>query len=117
MAQLARDDVLSVTVSAADRLAEMPGEDIARLLWQDIAGALGWSTACPPARVIKERRATLAHTPEVVRRRPGPVTKVAWLFLAGDWLAGRWPCTIEAAIASGLRATRLAVGRDDLSFA
>lgn len=112
-----RDDVLSVTVSAADRLAELPADEIAALLWQDVAAALGWHSAGPPYRVIKERRATLAHTPEVMRNRPGSATKVDWLFLAGDWLAGRWPCTIEAAVSSGLRAARLAVGRDDLSFA
>lgn len=113
-----RDDVLSTTVSAADRLAERPPDEIAERLWQEVAPALGLDPRhCPRARVIKERRATLAHTPDAVRRRPGPATKLAWLFLAGDWLAGRWPCTIEAAVASGLAATRLAVGRDDLQFA
>lgn len=114
----ARDDVLSVTVSAADRLVDRPSEDIAAKLWHDIAVALGWTRERPlAARVIKERRATLAHTPDVVRARPGPATKMDWLFLAGDWLAGPWPCTIEAAVASGLAATRLAVGRDDIAFA
>lgn len=113
-----RDDVLSATVSAADRLAERPADEIAHCLWHEIAPVLGLDPRhCPPARVIKERRATLAHTPEAVRRRPGPATKLDWLFLAGDWLAGRWPCTIEAAVASGLAAARLAVGRDDLTFA
>lgn len=114
----ARDDVISVTVSAADALAELPGETIAARLWAEVAPLLKHEPAhLPPCRVIKERRATLAHTPEAVARRPGPVTKVPWLWLAGDWLASPWPCTMEAAIASGLAATRLAVGRDALSFA
>lgn len=114
----ARDDVASVTVSAADVLAEQPAGAVAARLWADIAPVLrGDPARLPPARVIKERRATLAHTPEVVRRRPGPVTNVPWLWLAGDWLASPWPCTMEAAIASGLAAARLAVGRDGLSFA
>ena len=113
----ARGEVVSATVSNADRLAERPAEEIAATLWADIASALGLSGPIPPYRVLKERRATLAHTPEVVRRRPGPATKNRRVCLAGDWLAGPWPCTIEAAIASGLDAARLTVGRRDLSFA
>jgi hypothetical protein len=113
-----RDDVASVTVSAADTLAERPAEEIAATLWGEIAPILNHrAERLPPVRVIKERRATLVHTPEVVRRRPGPATNIPWLWLAGDWMASPWPCTMEAAIASGLAATRLAVGRDDLSFA
>ncbi|MGE5477988.1 MAG: FAD-dependent oxidoreductase [Bacteroidales bacterium] len=113
-----RDDVVSVTVSAADHLAEQPAEDIAARLWREVAPVVQADPArLPPARVIKERRATLAHTPEAVARRPGPATNVPWLWLAGDWLAAPWPCTMEAAVASGLAATRLAVGRDGLAFA
>lgn len=113
-----RDDVASVTVSAADGLAELSAEDIAARLWAEVAPVLHNDPGrLPPVRVVKERRATLAHTPEAVARRPGPATKVPWLWLAGDWLASPWPCTMEAAIASGLAATRLAVGQDRLSFA
>lgn len=113
-----RDDVASVTVSAADRLLNRPAEELAEALWRDVAALLGANpTHIPPVRVIKERRATLAHTPEMVGLRPGPATKIPWLWLAGDWLASPWPCTIEAAIASGLAAARLAIGQDDLSFA
>jgi len=113
-----RDDVVSVTVSAADALVDEDADGLVRRLWADIAPVLRLDAALvPPARIIKERRATLAHTPDVVRRRPGPATNVAWLWLAGDWLASPWPCTIESAIASGLVAARAALGRDDLAFA
>ncbi len=113
-----RDDVVSVTVSAAGALAELPADVIAARLWAEIAPVMrAAADRVPPVRVIKERRATLAHTPEVVRLRPGPVTNVPWLWLAGDWLACPWPCTMEAAVASGLAAARLAVGHESLSFA
>lgn len=111
-------DVASVTVSAADRVMPLPADELAERLWREIAGALGADpTRTPPVRVVKEKRATLAHTPDVVARRPGPVTNVPGLWLAGDWLASPWPCTMEAAVASGLAAARLALGRDDLAFA
>lgn len=113
-----RHDLLSVTVSAADNLAALPGERVAALLWSDCARVLGLpADQVPPAQVLKERRATLAHTPEGISRRPPPTTAFPRLFLAGDWIRSPWPCTIEAAVSSGLAAARLAVGRADLSFA
>lgn len=112
-----RGDVVSATVSAADALAEQPSEAIASILWRDTATALGLRhDPIPPVRVLKERRATLAHTPDSWKSRPKAATSVPWLWLAGDWLSSPWPCTIESAVASGLNAARLAVGRRDLSF-
>lgn len=113
----ARGDVLSITVSAADGLAERSNDDIAALLWDEAARAMG-IPACspPPFRIMKERRATLAHDHATIGRRPGHTTLYPNLLLAGDWLASPWPCTIEAAIASGLEAARLALGRSRLSF-
>lgn len=111
-----RGDVVSVTVSAAEPLAQIPADIIASMLWSEIAPLFG-DIPMPLARVVKERRATLAHTPEAERRRPGPATPWPNVWLAGDWLASPWPCTIEAAAASGLAAARLAMGRRDLSFA
>ncbi|MBI5165027.1 MAG: FAD-dependent oxidoreductase [Magnetospirillum sp.] len=103
-----RGNVVSATVSAADRLADIPASRIAAQLWRDVSRALGLDPGrVPPWRVIKERRATLAHTPQVVCRRPGPRIAAPHLWRAGDWLEGPLPCTIEAAIASGLAAARL----------
>lgn len=112
-----RGDVLSVTVSAADRLAAYPAEDIGALLWREVSRAIRQPEAVQPStRIMKERRATLAHSPAEVRRRPGHLTDLPNLYLAGDWLEGPWPCTMEAAIVSGLAAARLAIGRADLAF-
>jgi hydroxysqualene dehydroxylase len=106
-----RDDLVSVTVSAADALAERPSTEIASLLWADIARALKLGSApMPPARIIKERRATFAQTPEAVRRRPQPRTAYRNLLLAGDWTATGLPATIEGAVRSGWAAARLIAG-------
>ncbi|MGH7294920.1 MAG: FAD-dependent oxidoreductase, partial [Polyangiaceae bacterium] len=59
---------------------------------------------------VKEPRATLRLVPGVEARRPGPRTRHANLFLAGDWTATGLPSTIEGAVVSGLRAVEAAVG-------
>jgi squalene-associated FAD-dependent desaturase len=109
-----RDELVSLTVSAADALADEPSETIAARLWADTATALGLpATPQPPARIVKERRATFAQTPEQVARRPPAATRWANLFLAGDWTATGLPATIEGAIRSGNVAADLAVKQSE----
>jgi len=97
-----KEGVLSVTVSAADRLVDEPAEQLAALLWRDVARAYRLDAATlPPWRIVKEKRATFAATPETLRRRPGARTQWRNLFLAGDWTATGLPATIEGAIRSG----------------
>jgi squalene-associated FAD-dependent desaturase len=103
-----RDDVASVTVSAATHLADRPAGEIAELLWPDVARALALDPRHqPPMRVIKERRATIAQTPEAIAARPPAATPVPNLLLAGDWTDTGLPATIEGAVASGHIAARL----------
>ena len=97
-----RGDVASVTVSAASSLVNESAAVIAGRMWPEVAGALGLGNApLPPHRIVKERRATFAQTPDQVARRPG--TRTAWpnLFLAGDWTDTGLPATIEGAVRSG----------------
>ncbi|HIJ63089.1 MAG TPA: hypothetical protein HPQ04_10405, partial [Rhodospirillaceae bacterium] len=100
-----RGDVLSVTVSAAADLAERPADEVARLLWADAARALSLPGGPEAVRVIKEKRATIFHSPEMESRRPPP-RRAANLVLAGDWTATGLPCTIEGALVSGAEAAR-----------
>lgn len=112
-----RGDVISVTVSAAGPLVDLDNDAIAGRLWGEIRRALGMPPIPPPPfRIMKEKRATLAHDNHTVGVRPGPRTSRPDIFLAGDWIESPWPCTIEAAISSGLSAARLALGRPGLTF-
>lgn len=106
-----RGEVVSVTVSAADALAEEPNEAIAEKLWADVARALERPRdPRPPWRVVKEKRATFAQVPSSLSRRPGPRVGFTNLFLAGDWTDTGLPATIESAVLSGRRAARCALG-------
>lgn len=51
--------------------------------------------------IVKEREATLSHTVESDRLRPGPRTSISNLILAGDWTNTGLPATIESAVVSG----------------
>ncbi len=109
----ARDNIASVTVSAADKLAAQNSDEIAKLLWQDIARALGKPpSAPPPYRIVKEKRATFAQIPTMLAKRPPARTAYKNLFLAGDWTDTGLPATIEGAVLSGQRAAGLALSSD-----
>jgi squalene-associated FAD-dependent desaturase len=100
-------DRLSVTVSGADDIAEDDREDLGRRFWDDVAAVHGLPPELPPFRIIKERRATFAATPEQDAKRPQATTRWRNLVLAGDWTATGLPATIEGAIRSGNKAARI----------
>jgi hydroxysqualene dehydroxylase len=98
---------LSVTVSNADRLVDMPREQLAQAIWGDICNAAGVQGELPPWQIVRERRATFEATPEQNALRPGAVTSWKNLFLAGDWTDTGLPATIEGSVRSGNRAADL----------
>ena len=104
---IARHDVISVTISAADALLDTPHTALLPRLWNDVATAIGRKgDPMPPARLIKERRATIAQTPASERLRPAARTRWRNLVLAGDWTATGLPATIEGAIRAGRTAAK-----------
>jgi uncharacterized protein with NAD-binding domain and iron-sulfur cluster len=100
---------ISVTVSGADAIVDKDREELARIIWADVARALEISAPMPTWQIVKEKRATFAATPEQDARRP-PV-RIGWrnLFLAGDWVQTGLPATIEGALRSGESAAVLAL--------
>ncbi|MEM7425030.1 MAG: hydroxysqualene dehydroxylase HpnE [Pseudomonadota bacterium] len=97
-----REDVVSVTISAARKERDLSNGEIIDQVWRDVAAALELGDApLPKGRVVKEHRATFVQTPEQVKRRPGARTQFSNLFLAGDWTDTKLPATIEGSIRSG----------------
>ncbi len=93
--------IVSVTISAANRLIDTSGDAVVRQVWSEICLATGLSGAAPPVRLVREKRATFAATPEQHANRPSCRTATENIFLAGDWTATGLPATIEGAIRSG----------------
>jgi hydroxysqualene dehydroxylase len=111
-----RGNTASVTISAADPLLERNHEELAKRIWTEVARACGLeATPIPPYRIIAEKRATFAQTPDQIRRRPQSRTSVENLFLAGDWTDTGIPATIEGAIRSGRKAAELVINMQVMS--
>lgn len=100
---------LSVTISNADRLVDIPREELAQAIWRDVCQASGVEGDLPPWQIVRERRATFEATPEQNALRPGAATALKNLFLAGDWTDTGLPATIEGSVRSGDRAADLVV--------
>jgi squalene-associated FAD-dependent desaturase len=98
---------LSVTISAGERLVDMPREELAEAIWRDVCKAAGVAGELPPWQIVRERRATFEATPEQNALRPKAATSFKNLFLAGDWTDTGLPATIEGSVRSGDRAADL----------
>jgi squalene-associated FAD-dependent desaturase len=98
---------LSVTISNADRLMEVPRAMLAQTIWREVSHAVGIAGELPPWQIVRERRATFAATPEENAKRPPARTQWDNLVLAGDWTATGLPATLESAVRSGNHAAEL----------
>jgi squalene-associated FAD-dependent desaturase len=99
--------IVSVTISAANRLLDVPADELATRVWPDVRAACpSLPAAMPRYRVVREKRATFAATAMQQKRRPAvDGAGLANLALAGDWTATGLPATIEGSIRSGEIAT------------
>lgn len=99
--------LLAVVVSAAgDAIAEGHAALIAGIATQ-LARQLGDPLLQTPlwSKVISEKRATFSCTPGLLR--PDNTGMPAGLALAGDYVAGDYPATLEGAVRSGVAAAGL----------
>ena len=104
---IVRGDVVSLTISAAADQAAESSDALADILWREAAAALALDLPeAPLVRIVKERRATFAQTPQALRLRPPARTPWRNVILAGDWTDTGYPATIESAVRSGWAAAR-----------
>jgi hydroxysqualene dehydroxylase len=100
---LAGGQYLALSLSAADDLVDLPTAVLRERLLPAIEELL------PAARtavvrdffVTRERHATFRPAPGSGALRPGAVTALPGLYLAGAWTATGWPATMEGAVRSG----------------
>ena len=109
---LADGQCLAVSLSGADDYISRSVEEL-RAEFLPALAALFPDARSAEVRsffVTREPRATFRGVPGSGAHRPGPVTGVPGLFLAGAWTDTGWPATMEGAVRSGLAAARAALG-------
>jgi squalene-associated FAD-dependent desaturase len=100
------DGLIAAVLSASGRHEALGRRDLAEALHGELAAAL---PGIPPprwTRVIAEKQATFSCRPRLAR--PGNITAMPGLLLAGDYTASDYPATLESAVRSGIAAARLA---------
>jgi squalene-associated FAD-dependent desaturase len=101
--------LLAAVISASGAHEELEKEALVSRIDGELRAGLG---PLPPPRwsqVITEKRATFSCRPGLVR--PEGTTPLPGLLLAGDYVAGEYPGTLEAAVRSGTEAgIRASVG-------
>ncbi|MFS2002318.1 hydroxysqualene dehydroxylase HpnE [Duganella sp. CT11-25] len=103
----AQAGLLAVVISASGAAAGQPQELLAEALAVQLAVVFQRPELGRPAwfKVITEKRATYACAPGLVR--PGNASGLPGLAIAGDYTAGDYPATLEAAVRSGVAAAAL----------
>lgn len=108
---LKRGQYLAVALSAADEEIGWRTERFRRTFLPALGRLLPRTRSARVEQffVTREPAATFRQVPGVDRMRPGPVTAVPGLYLAGAWTDTGWPDTMEGAVRSGLAAARAAL--------
>jgi hydroxysqualene dehydroxylase len=101
--------VIGAVISAEGAHQDLPQDELARLVHQELQQQLGLLPEPLWHRVIAEKRATFACTPGL--RRPETRTPLRDFYLAGDYVASDYPGTIESAVRSGVNAARMILGK------
>ncbi len=96
--------LLAVVISGAGAWQTLSHEELSQAIHREIAILLPNLTIPHKTWVIEEKRATFACTPNLAR--PATSTTDPSLWLAGDYVAGDYPATIEGAVRSGIRAAQ-----------
>lgn len=98
-----QDGLLAVTLSGEGVHEKLDHGELATQVAQELAPLTG-SAAPRWRRVVAEKRATFACTPNLAR--PASETALPGLVLAGDYVEGDYPATLEGAVRSGVAAAR-----------
>ncbi|MCX7175222.1 MAG: hydroxysqualene dehydroxylase HpnE [Proteobacteria bacterium] len=94
--------LLAAVISARGRHLELSNDELTERIHAEIAGIVPNLSTPQWSQVITEKRATFSCTPGLAR--PASTTPLPGLLLAGDYVAGDYPATLESAVRSGVQA-------------
>lgn len=104
--------ISQVVISASHAMNTTDSEAVRNRVWKELQEL--WPMAREArliqSRLVTEHRAALSCQPGTEALRPGPATRVANLYWAGDWIKTGWPSTMEGAVRSGYLAAEAILG-------
>lgn len=101
--------LVGAVISAQGSHQALSQDALGALVHAELAQRVGGLPNLQWVRVIAEKRATFACTPDL--QRPPAVTPQSGFCLAGDYTAGDYPATLESAVRSGIAcANHIAAG-------
>ncbi|MFC2119730.1 hydroxysqualene dehydroxylase HpnE [Bacteroidota bacterium] len=93
---------INLVISDADYLIDKSAEEIYKMCISELIKYTKLEESdVLQYKVLKEKRATFIPSNKITNTRPSSKTKIANLFLAGDWTNTGLPSTIESAVKSG----------------
>jgi squalene-associated FAD-dependent desaturase len=94
--------LLAAVISASGTHEDLAKESLVSRIETELEAALGRPPSPEWSQLITEKRATFSCRPGLTR--PEGTTPLPGLLLAGDYVAGEYPGTLEAAVRSGVQA-------------
>ncbi len=106
----AGNNILTVIVSSCVGKSK-DLSDLAREVWYELDKIRGVNSAfIPPFRAVCHKNATIKQDEKNNHLRPqNPNTEYPNVFIAGDWSMKDYPCRMETAVKSGIRAVKAAL--------
>jgi squalene-associated FAD-dependent desaturase len=101
--------LIGAVISAEGAHRELPQDVLGERVQAELAAHFGPLPPLAWQRVITEKRATFSATPGV--QQPAHNTALANFWLAGDYTAGDYPATLEAAVRSGIACAHGILGK------
>ncbi len=106
---------INLVISDADYLIDKPAEEIYKMCVDELIKCTKLKESdYTHYKVLKEKRATFVPSNKINYIRPSSNTKIANLFLAGDWTDTGLPSTIESAVKSGRVASELILAESQM---
>ena len=100
--------LIASVISSEGLHQDLSQDELAQKIIAELSGEFGITDSPLWFKVIAEKRATFACTPDL--QRPDQQTPLPCLLLAGDYTKGDYPATLEGAVQSGLYCAKLLCG-------
>jgi len=98
--------LITAVIAGPGAHTHLSNEALTALMLEDLARLYPEWPAAQATHLVREKRATLAATPELEALRPKPNTGIKGLWLAGDYTAAGFPSSLDAAVRSGILSAR-----------